>query len=262
MSATRLALERAPWLFAFAVRGARAFLGRLGVLGWMERPRETDRLLFLRTMLAFHDAADMARLDLPWWTVRASRRVDAFLRGRSGSAVAFEYGSGASTLWLARRCKTVYSVEHDPAWAARIEALAHGFNNVHLIHRAPEPVARDAAFESQFPGWGRTGFEAYVRAIDSAPGPFDLIAIDGRCRSQCLRAALGKLAAGGLIVLDNSNRRRYRAAIEASGLHTARLRGWAPAIPYLEETMLLARTPPLSSAANPRHTGSRSSSST
>ena len=75
------------------------------------------RARHLRSLLDVHDPDALLRADLPWWTYRATDVVDAFLLGRGGRARAFEYGSGASTVWLARRCAEVASVEHVPGWA-------------------------------------------------------------------------------------------------------------------------------------------------
>ena len=65
-------------------------------------------------------------------------------------------------------------------------------------------------------------FAAYVHAIDDAGGPFDLIVIDGRAREACLRAAIPHLADNGLIVFDNTRRKRYREAIAAAPVSVQR----------------------------------------
>ena len=53
----------------------------------------------------------------------------------------------------------------------------------------------------------------YVEYIDEFPDEyFDIIMVDGRRRSDCLRRAIPKLRIGGALVLDNSERQEYQEA--------------------------------------------------
>jgi hypothetical protein len=88
-------------------------------------------------------------------------------------------------------------------------------------------------------------FADYVGTIDEVGGLFDVIVVDGRARTACLSAALPHLAPDGMIVFDNSRRRRYRAAIESCGLRERRLPGLVPTLPYPDQTsLLMAQSPP------------------
>src|SRR5438045_3489360 len=49
----------------------------------------------------------------PWLTQEAIRIIDGYLEP---TMVAWEWGSGKSTPWIARRVGTLVSVEHDPQW--------------------------------------------------------------------------------------------------------------------------------------------------
>lgn len=222
-------------------RAVRAALAGTGLLGWLEARRDSRTRLWLRSLFAIHDFDDLAGLDLPWWNLAAAEAVERFLAARTGAEV-FEYGSGASSLWLARRAARVVSVEHDAAWAGPVAARAGAFPNLTL--RLVEPARSDRvdAMRSVRAAPG-LDFTAYVRAIEAAGGPFDLVVIDGRCRPQCLRAAAARLKADGLIVLDNSRRHRYQAAIARSGLAARPYYGLAACLPYPDETTLLARDP-------------------
>lgn len=64
--------------------------------------------------------------------------------------------------------------------------------------------------------------------------------IDGRAREACLKATRGHLAEGGIVVFDNTRRRRYRAAIAASGMTERRLPGLTPTLPYPDQTSILS----------------------
>jgi hypothetical protein len=173
------------------------------------------------SLLAIYDTDRMVALDLPWWNVAATRAVETFLAERPGARV-FEWGAGASTIWLARRCASVTSVEHDPDWLARFKRQADGRDNIALMGRS---ITTDA----------------YVAAIDEVGGLFDLIVVDGRQRVACLERARDRLAPQGLILFDDSGRARYRDGIARAGLAEQRFFGRSYCVPYPDYTSLLSR---------------------
>jgi predicted O-methyltransferase YrrM len=169
------------------------------------------------------------------------RRIEAFLAGRPGARV-FEYGSGASTVWLARRAGRVDSVEHDPEWAGQVRAMVADAPQVTLHTVPPAPATAATRVRSGRVGHTDLDFGDYVAAIDRAGGPFDLIIVDGRARNDAFRRAVDHVAAGGLVVFDNLERRRYRPAIESTpGLRRELLRGATPTLPYRTTTGLFWR---------------------
>ncbi|MBY8828725.1 class I SAM-dependent methyltransferase [Hephaestia mangrovi] len=175
------------------------------------------------SLFAIHNPQRMVALDCPWWNVRATRDVEAFLRARPAARV-FEYGAGASTIWLARRAGTVVSVEHDADWYERCRDLARPCGNAQILwrDRSADP-------------------SAYVDAIDAVPGLFDLIVIDGRDRGVCLAQAKRRLTLGGIILFDDTGRARYRDAIASSGLIERRYFGRSYCVPYPDHTSILSR---------------------
>ena len=65
-------------------------------------PSRDDRLKhWVVSLTKVHDFKAIAELGVPWWTYRAIDVVDAWLSARPHPIRVFEYGSGASTLWLA-----------------------------------------------------------------------------------------------------------------------------------------------------------------
>lgn len=193
------------------------------------------------SLLAIHDVDELNRLDLAWWQLDAQVAVDAFLRKREQPSV-FEYGSGASTLWLARRAHRVTSIEHDAQWHKVIKSRLLAYPNVKLRFVPPDgDTQRDEHYASAKPNARGDTFSAYVQAINDEGGEFDLIVIDGRCRSRCMEIAPLYLKSDGLIIFDNSGRKRYRASIAASGLSRRRYRGLTACLPYPDETTLLSR---------------------
>ena len=172
------------------------------------------------SLLAIYNSEKMVQLDLPWWNVAATREIATFLSARPNARV-FEYGAGASTAWLAKRAGTVISVEHDGSWHAKFGPILAAFDNVELLHRPIDADPRN-----------------YVNAIEGR-GNFDLIVVDGRRRADCLAAARAHLAPGGMILFDDSGRKRYRPAIETSGLVENHHFGRSYCVPYPDHTSIL-----------------------
>jgi len=221
------------------IRSVRRLLARLGILRWMESKKDSFGWRYLRSLFSIYDAQDMATLDLPWWTFSAIEAVEKYLRGLDGSAEVFEYGAGASTVWLARRSKQVCYVEHDEGFGETLQEMTKGFDNV---AGWVVPGSQDLEGEiatSQRAGYEGVNFSRYVRSIRQANGPFDLIVIDGRAREACLQEALGHLKPSGVIVFDNSARARYRKGIDEAPVAEAKFQGLAPALPYKEQTSIL-----------------------
>jgi hypothetical protein len=193
---------------------------------------------WMYTLTHVYDSSALARIDVPWWTYRAIDVVETWLETRPAPARVFEFGSGASTAWLARRSGEVHSVEHHAEFAASVEPWLGAFPNVVLYLEPPVALAAPVT-PSGKEDYAGQDFTAYVSTIDAVDGEFDLVVIDGRAREACLDRAVSRLAADGLVVFDNSRRRRYRPAIARSGLREQVLTGLTPTLPYPEQTSLL-----------------------
>ncbi len=129
-------------------------------------------------------AYELRHPDHPWFTREAIRRFEAWLRpGYRG----LEWGSGRSTLWLARRSASLVSVEHHPAWHARVSAQLAAAGLTNVDHRL---VAE----------------EAYAAVIDAFPDRhFDYVIVDGLFRDETLLRSIPKLRPHGWFVFDNAN---------------------------------------------------------
>jgi hypothetical protein len=232
-------------VYAKGARGAGRGLTRLGVLPDSPPPRAQRLKHWAYSLTRAHDSLGISELDVPWWTYDAIDAVEAFITRRAGEVRAFEWGSGASTIWLARRVERVDSVEHHRGFGEMIKGrLAAGYPNAHLEIVEPVPSAHPAV-GSRKEGHGGLDFSDYVARIGEVAvatgAPFDLIVVDGRAREACLAAALDHLAPGGIVVFDNTMRRRYRAAIEALPVDEVRYRGLTPTLPYPDQTSVLTR---------------------
>jgi hypothetical protein len=123
------------------------------------------------------------RADTPWWPVCAIPVIERLLTPQSR---VLEFGSGSSSVWLARRAASVVSVEDDPAWHRRVtERLATlGLQNA-TVRLAQGPAYYDLSW---------TGTDR-----------FDLVVVDGSYRWRCIEAALPRLRPGGALYFDNSD---------------------------------------------------------
>ncbi len=193
---------------------------------------------WLYSLTSVHDSLAIARMDVPWWSYSSIDAVSSWLSQRDTPVRVYEYGSGASTFWLARRAAEVHSVEHHRGFGEMMAAELASLPQVSFRIVESTPAARPSVGSAK-EGYRGQDFSDYVTSIAAVDGDFDLIVIDGRAREACLSAALPRLASGGMIVFDNSLRRRYRRAIAAGDVDETRYFGLTPTLPYPDQTSLL-----------------------
>jgi hypothetical protein len=137
---------------------------------------------------------DAAGAAIPWITYSSLY----FIEGRINSTMTvFEFGSGASTLWWAKRVASVVSCEHDETWHSRFLGMIP--LNVRLMH---VPLA-----------------QGYADTICQYREAFDVIIIDGRERVRCAENALAALKSEGVIIWDNADRLEYTPGFEFLARH-------------------------------------------
>lgn len=125
---------------------------------------------------------------LPWMTYS----FIGFINDRlSPNLTLFEFGSGESTIYWAKRLKKVTSVEHDIIWYQKMKM---GLPSNVFYHYA------DLQGE-------------YVNKISSIGEKYDIIVIDGRKRVECAKIAPLFLKPSGIIIWDNSLREQYKEGI-------------------------------------------------
>lgn len=221
--------------YVSSLRLLRRGLSRVGALTAVERS-SNRHIRHLRTLLSIYDTEDLVHLDLPWWTYSAIDYIEDFLRSRP--ARVFEYGSGASTIWLSQRATTVDSVEHDLAFIRMMSDLTRERANI-TLHAEPPETTTAPATRSGRKGYEASDFTNYVNSIDRVGGKFDLIVIDGRARVACLTPALGHLNPSGLILFDDVQRARYREVLQRPDLSVEVLSGAKPSLPYPDATAVI-----------------------
>jgi len=124
------------------------------------------------------------RPQAPWIPYSAAEVLKA---GLTKDSVVLEYGSGQSTIWLARHAGKVISLEHYEPWYERVtEQLAEaGLNNVEYRLETTDHY-------HQFP--------------DDPQVRFDLIIVDGVYRNECSIQALKLLKPGGMLYVDDTDK--------------------------------------------------------
>lgn len=131
---------------------------------------------------------------LPWLAPGAVRYLDVHLKGRERF---LELGAGASTAWFARTTSTVISLEDSPAWADQVrgQLTRLGIKNVDL-RTGPLDVLLDEC----------------LRLTDG----FDVVLVDQNethlTRVEAVELLADRVNAGGLLILDDSDRPEYERA--------------------------------------------------
>ena len=158
---------------------------------------------------------------IPWYTYPAIEYISQF--DYSAKKV-FEFGTGNSSMYWAKRAKKVISIEDKPEWYEKFAA------------------------EFAAPNWQmrycdeKQGYEDTILADGEK---YDVIIIDGKRRAECAANAVKALATGGMIILDDSDRvntsLEYVNAIKilrTAGLLQIDFYGFCPMNNYTKATSL------------------------
>lgn len=150
----------------------------------------------------------------PWFVPESIGFLDSILTPES---VIFEWGCGGSTLWLDKRVKSGWSVDHDWDWFMKLQGK---LERISLVICKPWPAEPgDASDPDQYRSSAMNGdFKHYASFIDDKK--LDVVLIDGRARASCIKHATVALKPGGWLIVDNTEREWY---LEKSGKY---LEGW------------------------------------
>ncbi|ORE91070.1 hypothetical protein ATO13_21226 [Stappia sp. 22II-S9-Z10] len=124
----------------------------------------------------------------PWISYDATAVLAQMMRERPLAVL--EFGSGASTLWFARRAAELHSVEHNPAWHTRVSELLNAL-----------PAERSARVEYEL----QPEEADYTTFRKGRVEGFDIVLVDGIWRRECVSNHLDTLRKGGVVYLDNSD---------------------------------------------------------
>jgi SAM-dependent methyltransferase len=152
----------------------------------------------------------------PWWPQPAIAYAAHLVHpGDAG----FEWGSGGSTIWLTNRGVKVSSIEHSPEWLGNVRARCPQAD----IRLIPGVDRGELRSEPQLDDEGAHFFDDYVGAIDTVPDDsLAVVIVDGICRLECARRAARKLRAGGVLIMDDTE----RPFLAEGAALLEELRGW------------------------------------
>ena len=135
--------------------------------------------------------------------------------------VGAEFGSGSSTLFFAPRISKLYSVEHNEEWYHLINEKLTGLNCSNVDYRFVVQNDKSDFVHDVFDLEEKRDFEIrrdyvnYFRALnDIQDHSLDFAIVDGRARTECCHEILPKIKKGGILILDNSERKRYELVFE------------------------------------------------
>lgn len=126
------------------------------------------------------ECVDSANAKIPWYTYPAIEYLDNI---DFSDKIVFEYGSGDSSAYWARKAKLVHSAEHNKEWYEKIKNEIAENQIIELCENEKD----------------------YLDAINKIPGNIDIIIIDGVYREKCARLVQGHLSDGGIVILDNAD---------------------------------------------------------
>jgi predicted O-methyltransferase YrrM len=164
-------------------------------------------------------------IPLPWIPYKATEYLETKIQKHH---IAFEWGSGGSTIYLAARLTRITSIEYDQDWHNHTtqELKARGITNATIKYIPPQPGPKTDpnqndprftdpnAYTSRSTQFTEHQWRAYCQAIDQESELFDIILIDGNSRPSCIKHAASKLAPGGLVIVDNMDRTYYHPACQ------------------------------------------------
>ena len=122
-----------------------------------------------------------ARPIVPWWPTRVIPLIEAYLKPDMD---AIEFGSGSSSIWIARRVRSLLSVDDNPAWVKTTTGrlAANGLANASVkLATGPEYWSVGAG------------------------GTYDFAVVDGSWRWRCIEDVLPRMRSGGLLYFDNAD---------------------------------------------------------
>lgn len=155
---------------------------------------------------------------LPWVTYPFIDFIESRL---NKSMEIFEFGSGNSTIWYAKKVKSIDSVEHDQNWYEKVKSNLPDNASIHYCHLE----------------YGKE-YCQYAKYLNKK---FDLIIIDGRDRVNCIKYSVECLTFSGVIILDDSERPDYLEGIQYllnTGFKKIDFWGISPGLFYKKNTTI------------------------
>lgn len=194
--------------------------------------RKKQNIHFLKTLshyflwTKYTHRCETFKSGLPWLTFEAIQFLNSHIKPQD---IVFEYGGGASSIYFANKAQKIITVEHDEEWFQLITAhfQSQKINRWEGKIIPPEksntaetaPSCPDS-YLSQNQRYEGLQFKTYASFIDQFPdASFDVVLIDGRARTSCLRHSVKKVKVGGLLIFDNAERPYYQPTLHRELTH-------------------------------------------
>ncbi len=126
------------------------------------------------------ECIDNSNAKIPWYTYPAIEYLNNI---DFNDKIVFEYGSGNSSGYWARKAKSVRSAEHNKEWFDKIKSEIAQNQIIDLCENEQD----------------------YLDAINKVSGRIDVIIIDGIYREKCARLVRDHLSDDGIVILDNAD---------------------------------------------------------
>jgi hypothetical protein len=169
-----------------------------------------------------HSPVDGEGNPIPWVTYSFIDFIKERLRKQH---TVFEFGSGNSTFFYAKYAGLVVSVEHDKDWFEKIVKS--------------KPENSEMIFCELVKGGD------YCRMPVKLEEKFDIIIVDGRDRVNCCKQAVNALSANGVVVLDDSERDKYKQGVDFlinNGFKHLSFSGISPGLFYRKSTSVFYKS--------------------
>lgn len=119
---------------------------------------------------------------VPWLSKKANNFFEFTL---TKEMIGVEFGSGRSTHWIAKRCKTLTSIEHDNKWYEIVNSQGTPFNLNYFCLKETE-------------------YSSFTKKLES--NSIDFCLIDGLDRDLIANNIISKIKPGGFILIDDIER--------------------------------------------------------
>ena len=188
----------------------------------------------------------------PWISFTVIKFLDFHLKS---DMKIFEYGSGGSTLFFAKRVDKIISIEHNKLWFKKVTAYLQELKLKNIDYKLFEPE-NDLEFykkniadpndyiSDDIESIGKN-FKKYVMSINQYPDEyFDVVCIDGRARPSCCKHAISKIKVGGYLIYDNVETTHYEnsiALLTPNHWQIDRYYGLFPYLKHFSMTLLAKR---------------------
>jgi hypothetical protein len=132
-------------------------------------------------------SVDKNNNPIPWMTYSF---IDFIEERLNKELEIFEFGSGNSTIFFAKRVKNVMAAEHNAKWHDKVKDKVPNNAEVKLV--------------------ALTDYENSIDIIKQ----YDIIIVDGERRNECIVNSIKALTKQGVIILDDSEREDYKSGIK------------------------------------------------